>query len=714
LDIEQNTEKIYAGVLGKLIGVYFGRPVEGWFYDDIRSRFEQIYYYVHDEVGMPIIIPDDDISGTFVFFRALEDNAYSETLDAKAVGKTWLNYIVENKTILWWGGLNRSSEHTAYIRLKQGYEAPESGSVALNGSAMAEQIGAQIFIDAWALANPSDPERAVALAREAASVSHDGISVEAASLIAAIEAMAFDEGNVETLLDKGLAYVEDARLLSLIDDVRNHCARETDWRAVRDWISRNHDYDRYPGNCPMPTNHAAVIMALLMGGDDFQESISIAASAGWDTDCNAGNVGCINGVRLGLQGIDAGPDFRTPVADRMYFVNADGGSCVTDAVQESRKIITAAGHLHSQPVTVSDKRFDFEFPGSLQGFSVEAAGGVKPPVCYLRNANTHGKKNGLEVVYSQLARGLACCFSTPVFKDPAPKAQEGTSNFEVFASPTLYPSQVIDSRIICEHKEAPFIRYYIDYYGKDGTVTRTYGRYIELKQGENPVSWTVPDTEGLPIYRLGIELSANRRMDGSIIVDYIDWKGAPSDFHMDRAMELSPSLTPWTIDTFWLNAFVSSIDNFYPDYTTTFSLSHVDANGVATIGTREWDDYSVSSTLTLNKQRTAGVVIRARGHRRYYAGVLRDGKAMLLKRKDDEETKLAEMDFPHETVSVHSFFLNAAGDEISLHIDGKELVRASEGEYTSGAAGFLIEEGAVLADGFQVRGVPYHRKNDGR
>ena len=40
----------------------------------------------------------------------------------------------------------------------------------------------------------------------------------------------------------------------------------------------------------------------------------------WDTDCNAGNVGAFNGIRLGLDGINAGADFRTPVADLMYVV----------------------------------------------------------------------------------------------------------------------------------------------------------------------------------------------------------------------------------------------------------------------------------------------------------------------------------------------------------------------------------------------------------
>ena len=42
--------KIYAGVLGKLIGVYLGRPVEGWSYQKIRDTFDEVKYYVHDRV----------------------------------------------------------------------------------------------------------------------------------------------------------------------------------------------------------------------------------------------------------------------------------------------------------------------------------------------------------------------------------------------------------------------------------------------------------------------------------------------------------------------------------------------------------------------------------------------------------------------------------------------------------------------------------------
>ena len=120
-------EQIYAGVLGKIIGVYLGRPVEGWSYDKIRETFDEVKYYVHENVGVPLIVADDDISGTFAFFRALEDNGYDRELPAKAFGDTWLNYIIENRTILWWGGLGRSTEHTAYLNLKNGMDAPESG-----------------------------------------------------------------------------------------------------------------------------------------------------------------------------------------------------------------------------------------------------------------------------------------------------------------------------------------------------------------------------------------------------------------------------------------------------------------------------------------------------------------------------------------------------------------------------------------------------------
>jgi hypothetical protein len=165
-------ERVYAGVLGKIIGVYLGRPFEGWTHEKILRDLGEVDRYVNDRIdpterraGLPIVVTDDDIAGTFTFFRALEDQGYDPSLTPTQIGDAWLNYLVENRTVLWWGGLGVSTEHTAYLRLKQGIAAPVSGSIARNGKTIAEQIGSQIFIDAWPMLFPGDPERAVDVAR---------------------------------------------------------------------------------------------------------------------------------------------------------------------------------------------------------------------------------------------------------------------------------------------------------------------------------------------------------------------------------------------------------------------------------------------------------------------------------------------------------------------------------------------------------------------
>jgi ADP-ribosylglycohydrolase len=72
-------ERVYAGVLGKIIGVYLGRPFEGWTYERIMEELGEIWYYVHDKLDSLLVLTDDDVTGTFTFLRALPD--YGNTLD---------------------------------------------------------------------------------------------------------------------------------------------------------------------------------------------------------------------------------------------------------------------------------------------------------------------------------------------------------------------------------------------------------------------------------------------------------------------------------------------------------------------------------------------------------------------------------------------------------------------------------------------------------
>ena len=679
-------EQIYAGVLGKIIGVYLGRPVEGWSYDKIRENFDEVKYYVHEKVGVPLIVADDDISGTFAFFRALEDNGYDRELPAKAFGDTWLNYIIENRTILWWGGLGRSTEHTAYLNLKNGMDAPESGAVRTNGTTLAEQIGAQIFIDAIAMACPDDPELAVSLVRKAASVSHDGIAVEAACHLAALEAMAFTEKDVNVLLDRAGAYVQNRVLKDMIGDVRDICGRESDWRKVRDYLDPKYGYEVFPGCCHMIPNHAMVIAAILLGGDDFQKSISIASSAAWDTDCNA---------------VNAGADFRTPVADLMYVVTSDGGSVVSDAVIESKKVLQAAAALHGESVSVSDKRYTFEYPGSLQGFAACDYDHGSQACIELSNYNEISEENGLLIRCRHVADGVTADVSTQTFIDFSKLAQ----NFSTVASPTLYSSQKVVTEAglagspCTGSQEAVTLRPYILYYDIENQVRAMYGDAVLLDETKKTFEWTVPDTKGMSIFKLGYEVAGRKRFDGDVVIYSIDWKGAPTDF-AQRGMLMT---SIWNTNPLWLAGFASSAVQFAADFKHTYCVSNVEADGLVTIGSREWEDYTVSSTVFYSLHEAGGLVVRSRGHKRYYGAALMDySRAVVYVQKDRERVILAEVPYSYQEDVGYTLTFAAHQEKLEFSVNGEKLIEVADATYSGGGAGFTISKGTMTCDSFIV------------
>ncbi|MCP4427739.1 MAG: ADP-ribosylglycohydrolase family protein, partial [Chloroflexi bacterium] len=437
------TERVYAGVLGKMIGVYLGRPFEGWTYERIMAKLGEIWYYVHEQCHVPLIVTDDDLAGTFTFLRALPDYGNSPDLTAAQIGQTWLNYIIEKRTILWWGGLGNSTEHTAYLRLKSGIEAPRSGSIALNGKVVAEQIGSQIFIDGWAMVAPGDPELAVDLARRAASVSHDGEAIYGAQVLASMEAQAFVESDINTLIDTALSFIpNDSIVARMIHDVREWQAKYSDWRTVRQQIAACYGYDKYGGNCHIVPNHALIVMSLLCGEDDFQKTQMIVNTAGWDTDCNAGNVGCLMGIKNGLAGIEAGPDWRGPLADRLYLSAADAGRGITDAVLESYQIVNIGRALQGKAALApkNGARFHFELSGSVQGFRCEDSPECRETVI-IENAAGHSRSGSrsLALRYRALARGRAGRVASPTF---IPIEAIDMPGYALYASPTLYPGQV--------------------------------------------------------------------------------------------------------------------------------------------------------------------------------------------------------------------------------------------------------------------------------
>src|SRR5690606_41557358 len=85
-------ERVYAGWLGKCIGVRFGAPLEGWTYDEIRRNLGAIEYYLNEAPGKQFK-PDDDTSLPMILIRALEDSGVGWDVYPQDIAEAWLNYL---------------------------------------------------------------------------------------------------------------------------------------------------------------------------------------------------------------------------------------------------------------------------------------------------------------------------------------------------------------------------------------------------------------------------------------------------------------------------------------------------------------------------------------------------------------------------------------------------------------------------------------------
>lgn len=682
-------ERVYAGVLGKLIGVYLGRPFEQWSHDAIAKKWGEIRRYVHADQNVPLVVSDDDITGTFTFLRALLDHPSGAALSSREIGQTWLNYIAEKRHILWWGGIGQSTEHTAYLRLQAGIEAPRSGSIELNGKAVAEEIGAQIFIDGWALVAPNQPELAARFAREAALVSHDGEAVHGAVALAVMESLAFSEPDIDRLIDAAQAFIPpDCEIARMTADVRRWHREDGDWRATLRRIQQTWGYARYGTGCPMVSNHAVILLGLLYGAGDFDESMMIVNTSGYDTDCNAGNLGCLLGIRNGLETFRKGFDWRTPVNDRMLVPAADGFRGVQDAATTALEITNMgralAGEVPLRPN--GGARYPFFLSGATHGFA--------PSELCPKAARAIPVEGGLAVTC--LAPDLRADAEVRTFLAPE---DVGGGGYGAAATPTLYPGQVLRARVraAATNRGPVQVR----------AFTRSGGPGPSLALHESPetplapsasatLEWTVPPTGPWPLCRAGV--SVRGASGDTVVLESMDWSGVPA-LEFTRPADCPPD---WPQPSLITRMFLQSVDHFggHPDIAFQFAQNR--GSGLVHIGCREWRDYRVRAAIrpTLG---TYGLAARVQGLTRHYALLAgEDGQARLVRRAHTE-TVLATAPFPWKARTFATFELALRGSRITASLDGQVIGEVDDSEgLDAGGIGFAVTSGRAEAQNLVI------------
>ena len=486
MDLQTMQEKIYAGFLGMNIGIRLGAPVEPafWSYERIRDVYGEVRGYVKDFIHFAA---DDDANGPVFFLRCLNDTEGREPTP-ESVAEAWLNYAREGIGMFWWGGYGVSTEHTAYLNLKNGIPAPRSGSADQNGAVLAEQIGGQIFIDTWGLIAPGNPERAAGWARTAASVSHDGEGLNGAAFIAACIARAFNARSMDEIIRAGLSVIPPESLYAAVAKavIDFHGRHPEDWRACRAMLEAEWGYDRYPGACHIIPNAGVCVLALCYGGGDFSRTVEIATMCSWDTDCNAGNVGTIAGVFTGLAGIPE--HYRTPINDHLILSGISGYLNSLYIPTYCRELADWALRLGGEAVpeavrTVPEKgiHFDFSLPGSTHGFESTA-----PEICRIRHAR---EEDALEILLDRSTRGQAAS----VFYKPFYRRKDfSDERYMPVFSPQLYPGQKL--RFALSWRKAagegilltPYVRDSLTGLNNRKTLESTFNAYIhQVTEGKN-------------------------------------------------------------------------------------------------------------------------------------------------------------------------------------------------------------------------------------
>lgn len=636
-------ERVYAGWLGKCIGVRFGAPLENWTYAEIRDNLGELTSYVREDQNK-IFKPDDDTSVPMVLIHALKQ--YGPNFTAEQAGEIWLNLLGDQHGTLWWGGYGVSTEHTAYLNLAAGIPAPRSGSIAQNGAALAEQIGGQIFSDIWGWVAPNDPAKAADFAAKASSVSHDGDGIHGGRFIAALVSAAFSERDPRKLIEIGLQHVpsdsEFTRVTRAMLDF--HQQHPDNWHEAYAYLNANFGYNRYPGVVHIIPNAGVVAMGLLYGAGDFSRSIQITNMAGWDTDCNVGNVGAIMGTAVGLAGI--AEHWREPMND-LVVVSSIIGTRNLLTIPQCVDLFCRLGRSVHGESAAPGPRYHFTYPGSTQNF--QARGEKGRPI--------HQRRAQDQATLLTSIRKLNKKGEIRIFTRTYYRPRELSSNYyEACFTPLIYPGQVITARVYLPQSAPDTIK--ASPYVHDDNGNNDY-----QSEGEalTPGAWhtlryQIPAMSDVCLSEVGVVLRNLGEVwePGSFHIAELDWSGPPN-YECTFAKERTEAggISQWTrLRGYW-----------------RLESGAYHGSGVGECetysGDIQWTDYTLGAELVPLIGEHHLINARVQGALYSYAFGLAPDQQIVLYKKDKTYQPVASASFGWTQNTVYQLSLTVEGDTLT-------------------------------------------------
>lgn len=305
-------DKIYGAWLGRCSGCLLGKPVEGWHMERIRGLQKEtgnypFSYYISSDISPDIkqkyqmddnrawinkvecAPEDDDTNYTIIGLKILKTYGYSFT--PYDVAETWLRDLPFLHLC--------TAERVAYRNFINRIFPPHSASYR---NPYREWIGAQIRGDFFGYVSPGEPELGAEMAWRDASISHTKNGIYGEMMVAAMLSWAACTDDIEAIIKGGLGQIpRSSRLAEKILEVLAWKREGINWEEAVQKVHEIYDEKNSHHWCHTISNAMIVCIALLFGELDFEKSIGIAVSAGFDTDCNGATVGSIVGMILGAE-----------------------------------------------------------------------------------------------------------------------------------------------------------------------------------------------------------------------------------------------------------------------------------------------------------------------------------------------------------------------------------------------------------------------------
>ncbi|RSD09403.1 ADP-ribosylglycohydrolase family protein [Amycolatopsis eburnea] len=229
--------------------------------------------------GMP---EDDDLNYPMLALSLVEEHGRGFTTED--VAQLWLDNLPAGRVF--------TAERAAYRNLLDA--RPDTATYR---NPFREWIGALIRADVFGWIHPGDVHGAARLARVDARLSHTRNGVYGAMWAAGLASAAMVCDTVDEVLDAATAAIPASSALAAAVHFGRSAAADGDVASGLDRLHAEYGHLHW---VHVLNNAAVIAYALAKGDGEFGPSVSIAVTAGWDTDSAAATVGGVVGAVSGV------------------------------------------------------------------------------------------------------------------------------------------------------------------------------------------------------------------------------------------------------------------------------------------------------------------------------------------------------------------------------------------------------------------------------